>query len=273
MKLLSQPDKSDTKTITAYGPGWIAFDGSHFSHSTSYSVRWATARLELPAASRIWAAERSIFSAPTDRIQDVYCDKRVIFDTSLYTCALSTSSLLAPLTGPASQRLDSAPGRPHGTISGSGVPRQYNILAGEVPQGACWQALLETAALTLLPYYFWHISKIVADDDRLQQVQRRDTFVRLAAKADRSQPAAVVPKTQCRPIITHVLTHRHRAQLGSGCHAMPLRAFPAARLPEMFCPKRPAIPTVPKLWFFAWLTPMAADETRPACSALRARQS
>ena len=49
MKL--QPDKSDTQSITGYGPGWVGVNGEKFTHSVIVSskgerIEWPSGRFE-----------------------------------------------------------------------------------------------------------------------------------------------------------------------------------------------------------------------------------
>ena len=121
-----QPDKSDTKTITAYGPGWIAVDQETFKHSILLSSLgelrdWNCSRFEDLGAEHF--AQLTNFGVDT-----------VIFGSG-QRLRFPPAAWLAPLMG---QRLGLE------TMDTQAACRTYNILAGE-GRKVLLAALLETA--------------------------------------------------------------------------------------------------------------------------------
>ena len=121
-----QPDKSDTRTITAYGPGWIAVDQEKHTHSIVLSSL---------GALRDWNCSRFEDLGPAHFAQLADFGVETIIFGSGQRLRFPPPAWLAPLMG---KRLGVE------TMDTQAACRTYNILAGE-GRKVLLAALLETA--------------------------------------------------------------------------------------------------------------------------------
>ncbi|MGE8445116.1 MAG: Mth938-like domain-containing protein [Comamonas sp.] len=123
-----QPDKSDTLTITGYGPGWLAVDKQSYTHSLVVSSS---------GSLQPWECTRFEDLGPAHFAQLAEADVETIIFGSGNRLRFPTPAWLAPLIA---KRIGFE------TMDTPAACRTYNVLAGE-GRKVLLAALVEAPAL------------------------------------------------------------------------------------------------------------------------------